>query len=448
MGGVTDSVLQGLTFGFSDEIGAAGSLVGSTLKRWANGQELDIGGDYNRALEESRARLKGFEADYPWTSTIANVAGGFLMPGLGMARLATRAASLPGTIARTSTVGAGAGGLSGFGGGEGGIGARLEGAATGAVVGGALGGAAPVAATAGGRVVGAVADRTGSRARHAPTHASNSYGIFDPPELPPRPFSDDYPHRARRDGAGNLTHDIEGRPLRARPQRIAGRRVAEGPDEPIHWKEFDDIVKEGTGKPTKIEEIPEGDLGSTYYNVRTRRPTRVVIREGLPPDVAKRVHAHEIGHVIDQLARGIKIPTKNINDELEKVYHQLGDNTSRRLEDNVPRELMTLPEKTFGYSKKDAPRELWAEGIRAYMTNPSYFKHEAPRAAALIRKVVNRNPKISGIIQFNTMAPVALATGAAPMGLLDPYLGGAEPRNHQRSLLEFIANQDLDKMGR
>ena len=229
MDGVTDSVLQGLTFGFSDEIGAARSLVGSTLKRWANGQELDIGGDYNRALEESRARLKRFEADYPWTSTIANVAGGFLMPGLRMARLATRAASLPGTIARTSTVGAGAGGLAGFGGGEGGVGARLEGAATGAVVGGALGGAAPVAAKAGGRVVGAVADRRGSQSPNTGMYASRSFSIYDPPERPARAFTDDYsldkfPHGAPADEAGNLIEDMDGQPLNV-GGRIAGRRV-------------------------------------------------------------------------------------------------------------------------------------------------------------------------------------------------------------------------------
>jgi len=201
--------------------------------------------------------------------------------------------------------------------------------------------------------------------------------------------------------------------------------------------------------------LPGKELGRITHDGRSERPTQVTIRKGLPDHVYRRTQGHEIGHIIDKWAG--EIPLKNlegksrareIRRELELVYHQLSDGSFRRLQDNVARKYMTLPQESFGYSKEEAPRELMAEAIRAYMADPNYFKTVAPLTAALIRKAVNGNPRVSHIIQFNGLGPMALATGTAPMGLLDRHLGGTEPRNHKRGLLEFIANQDLDKMGR
>jgi len=45
--------------------------------------------------------------------------------------------------------------------------------------------------------------------------ASRAAQIYNPTPRPPRPFEADYPSRAPADAAGNLTKDIEGRPLTA-----------------------------------------------------------------------------------------------------------------------------------------------------------------------------------------------------------------------------------------
>lgn len=59
---------------------------------------------------------------------------------------------------------------------------------------------------------------------------------------------------------------------------------------------------------------------------------------------------------------------------------------------------------TYGYGVHEVPWEYTAEAIRAYMTNPNYLKTVAPRTAARIRAMVNANPYLSKIIQFNGIA--------------------------------------------
>jgi hypothetical protein len=45
-----------------------------------------------------------------------------------------------------------------------------------------------------------------------------------------------------------------------------------------------------------------------------------------------------------------------------------------------------------------------ADAIRAYMADPNYLKTVAPKTAARIREFVNENPRLSKIIQFNSLA--------------------------------------------
>jgi hypothetical protein len=73
--------------------------------------------------------------------------------------------------------------------------------------------------------------------------------------------------------------------------------------------------------------------------------------------------------------------------------------------------------------RQDAPAELMAEAIRAYMRNPNWMKSAAPATARNIRKAVNRDPFLSRIIQFNSIPPL-LAAGAA---------GGAAAQAGKRS---------------
>jgi hypothetical protein len=56
------------------------------------------------------------------------------------------------------------------------------------------------------------------------------------------------------------------------------------------------------------------------------------------------------------------------------------------------------------YPRDEVPRELIAEAVRAYMSDPNYLKTVAPRTAARIREFVNSHPTLSKIIQFNSLA--------------------------------------------
>ena len=67
--------------------------------------------------------------------------------------------------------------------------------------------------------------------------------------------------------------------------------------------------------------------------------------------------------------------------------------------------------KDKGYSKPRVPFELVAEAIRAYLTNPNYFKTVAPNAAAAIRAMVNSHPELSKWIQFNSLGAIAALRG-------------------------------------
>ena len=64
-----------------------------------------------------------------------------------------------------------------------------------------------------------------------------------------------------------------------------------------------------------------------------------------------------------------------------------------------------------GYDSEEVPREYMAEAIRAYMTDPNYFKTVAPKTAAAIRAKVNAHPTLSKIIQFNAFGGLAAMNG-------------------------------------
>ncbi len=67
----------------------------------------------------------------------------------------------------------------------------------------------------------------------------------------------------------------------------------------------------------------------------------------------------------------------------------------------------------FGYPPELVNSELVAEGLRAYLTNPNYFKTMAPKAAAKIRAAVNENPWLQHAIQFNSLLAAGLIGAGA-----------------------------------
>lgn len=228
--------------------------------------------------------------------------------------------------------------------------------------------------------------------------ASRSERIYNPPVKPQRPIEADYPAGVPADDAGRITHDPEGRPLGAR--FVAGRNVVGQGEKAISPAELDAITEATTGNaPASVARSNQGgDSGRAAFHPGSRRPLGISIADDLPAEKAERVLAHEVGHVIDEVAG--QIPTKGLNTELRQVYNTL--NTGQERTRNL-----TGPEQA-GYSSADVPRELMVEAVRAYLTDPNYLKTVAPKTAAAIRKAVNTNPVLMRIIQFNSVAGMAV----------------------------------------
>ena len=222
--------------------------------------------------------------------------------------------------------------------------------------------------------------------------------------LPPqsiRPFDADYPNGALADVAGRLLADIEGRPLVA--PRIIGRRMVQGADESLPRTETIPLATAVTGND--VTPLVGGtDLGRFFYQdvvQHTLRPGgEISVRAGLPPAKADQIVRHELGHAIDEIVG--QVPTAGLSRELRTIY-------DAGLTGRLRARGLTGPEHV-GYSPSDAPRELWAEAVRAYLNDPNALKSVAPSVAARIRQYVNAHPDLSKLLQFNAI-PVAVAGG-------------------------------------
>jgi hypothetical protein len=236
------------------------------------------------------------------------------------------------------------------------------------------------------------------------TAGGEDFGLYEPPRKRPRPFAEDYPGDALADRQGRLRHDIEGRPLGA--EFVAGRRLLGKSDKRLSP---DDIKKaleqldinlnyrdphtfrEGVGGQYYDYNSPKGPpFGDININTKYRSSDQDLII------------AHEFGHAIDHFAGWFsdKLTSEEIG-ELRDVYSDLRGGWKK----GVPRK---QPED-FGYDVNKVNLELVAEGLRAYMANPNYFKTAAPKAAAKFRAAVNENPLLKKVIQLNSLGAIGLA---------------------------------------
>lgn len=208
---------QGLSANFYDELrglveanGASPkdpasiyNLIGGAVKYWTGQPEAVKA--YDEATTRERAETKTAEDQHPVASIAGNVAGAIALP-LGAS---ASAATLPGRMATGAAVGAGLGGLSGVGEGNGVVDSLSRGA-TGAAIGGALGGVAPAA------IEGVI---RGTRAAAGPI-ANTLRGIRNPED------------EAARRVATSIQRDIQADPSaasRLTPQEFAASLQQGGP---------------------------------------------------------------------------------------------------------------------------------------------------------------------------------------------------------------------------
>jgi hypothetical protein len=227
------------------------------------------------------------------------------------------------------------------------------------------------------------------------------------PKTQQRDFGLDYPNQANLGPVGSrITTDLDGRPLASGP--IAGRRTVGGLDETQgHTNALD--IGAAFGVPTRAvpgSALPRDTVGAISSPRGKWQPsnappadTRIDILKSLDEYGFERTNSHEIGHLLDKVSGNIK--TDGLSSELGRLYSELNSRgwASRWQLGAKPQE--------FGYLGDDVKRELMAEAIHAYRTNPNYIKTIAPKTAAAIRAAVNPNPLINKHIQFNSLAPAA-----------------------------------------
>ncbi|WP_315831119.1 hypothetical protein [Bradyrhizobium prioriisuperbiae] len=276
----------------------------------------------------------------------------------------------------------------------------------------------------------------GARELYNIENASRYTSMYNPPVKPLRPFEMDYPKGAPGEPGSRLTVDIDGKPLTAK--YVVGRRVVGGADETLSPAELNAVTQATIGSlPEAVAQgaLPKDAIG-VYRTVPGPEGLRreIGVLKTLPEDTAKMAVDHEVGHMIDDLTgkyqrldKGIAvsgIPQDGIKKELYQVYHDLNDPSSRRGQ-ITPRRLQTRPED-FGYSGNDIEPEYMAEAIRAYLADPNYMKTMAPGTAARVREYVRNSPRLSKILQFNTLAPFLGAAGGAGMMAASD---GSDPRS-------------------
>lgn len=140
-GTILNALGQGATFGFADELGAAGAtFVGKMLPESMGG--LPAGTPWQDAYTGIRDNIRqdtaAFAERNPGTAIAAEFAGGLATGGLGLAKLMPTGANLVKTAAAGAGIGAAEGGLYGYGSSDGKN--ELGDTVNGAIIGGIAGG--------------------------------------------------------------------------------------------------------------------------------------------------------------------------------------------------------------------------------------------------------------------------------------------------------------------
>lgn len=157
-GSTRAAILQGMSFGLSDEILAGGAGVVQGVADLVRGRGLGgFSAGYNDALTAQRQNLEVFRQNNPYLGAGLEIAGGVVGGGAAAGR--ALAGEAP-TAARTIATAAGAGALQGFGQGEG-VADRAVGAATGAALGAGFAAALPAVLRVGQGVIGRIGQAAG-----------------------------------------------------------------------------------------------------------------------------------------------------------------------------------------------------------------------------------------------------------------------------------------------
>jgi hypothetical protein len=236
---------------------------------------------------------------------------------------------------------------------------------------------------------------------------SREINMYPPPPIPQRPFRFDYRQPAIANEVGKLFTDMERRPLEAK--YVAGRRFAYQGDVALTPAEMRAALTDLDIRLAEVARLPMADdanvSGIFSGEMVGHRPAGdIFVKSRLSEGDRFLTTLHELGHAIDHYTNYFSDHlTPDEIEELRKVYTRVRAGASRT---------RILQPEDFGYVADDVNGELVAEGFRAYMLNPNWFKLNAPRSAAKFRAEVNKNRWLKRVIQFNSLAAAAGLAGA------------------------------------
>lgn len=267
--------------------------------------------------------------------------------------------------------------------------------------------ALPFAAT---RLLGAINSNSAAQSgKIGASSASKSPRMNDPKPTQQRPFRDDYPQGASGPDGSKLTFDIDGRPIDP-GAFIAGRRVVGGMDEGTSPADAADIARAlGIDVRKVAARDIKGDAGRWHAGPGPDGELlkTISIADGLDAAQTGNVLRHELGHGIEHLTFGSKIPQNGVAREAAQVYSDLNSAMY------VPKGKIGATPKSQHYPEREWEAERMAEAVRAYLQDPNYAKTVSPQLAARIREHVNTNPNLNKTIHFNSGAGLLGAYGVS-----------------------------------
>jgi len=233
--------------------------------------------------------------------------------------------------------------------------------------------------------------------------AAKSPRMSAPKPTPARPFSDDYGEIPAGSNGSALATDIDRRPLMP-GAFIAGRRVVGGVDQGASPADADRIARALGFELRKVSPRDIGGDAGRFVSGGDRNS--LLIADGLDESQTANVLMHELGHGVEHLTYGSKIPQNGTAREAATVFSDLNSTTY------VPKGKIGATPQSQGYRPDEWESERMAEAIRAYLQDPNYIKTVAPKLAARIREYVNSNANLNRVVQFNSAAGLGLL-GAA-----------------------------------
>ena len=222
--------------------------------------------------------------------------------------------------------------------------------------------------------------------------------IADPPAVPQRSFSSDYPIGTGQPPGSRSAFDIDGAAL-SPTAAIAGRTTVAGTDKGLRGAGLESAI-EALG--ARIGQGTSSALGKDLGQYITGRGAdgevsrQILMRAGQPEAQYGHVLGHEASHLIDDLTFGRAIPSTGIRGPLDRLYST--ENSALA----VPAGKLGATPEAYGYKGIKADAERMAEAVRLYLRDPNYMKTNYPDVAKRIREYVNSNPNLKDVIQFNS----------------------------------------------